>query len=260
MPSLLKNSDAQSRASHPSAQPTANNDVIVRVVTEQGRRRGRIGSFLSTLVIGALAVGMLLIAGVLTGVLPFANPFATATVDRSTPALLHEVSNLSTYSAAQGHFQQTIDVEHDVAVLPAFIAGERTTFLANGTVDATVNFSKLGPDAVKDAGSGAITVTLPEPKLATAVIDPKTSRVVGRDRGIVDRVTGMFNDTPTGEQRYYVMAQDKIGKAAKHSNLVARAERNTTTMLQGFLGKLGYSTVNVVFTPPTAASTAAHAA
>ncbi len=169
------------------------------------------------------------------------------------------MSNLSTYSAAQGHFQQTIDVEHDVSILPSFIAGERTTFLANGTVDATVNFSKLGPDAIK-ADDGTVTITLPEPKLATAVIDPKTSRVVGRDRGIVDRVAGVFNDTPTGEQKYYVMAQSKIGKAAKHSNLIARAERNTTTMMQGFLGKLGYSTVNVVFTPPTPASTAAHAA
>jgi hypothetical protein len=253
MSTLMKNSGAESHV----AQPSANGEVTVRVVTEQGRRRGRIGSFLLTLVIGALAVGTLLIAGVLTGLLSFANPFATSTVDRSTPALLHEVSNLSTYSAAQGHFQQTIDVEHDVAVLPSFIAGERTTFLANGTVDATVDFSKLGPDAIK-ANDGTVTITLPEPKLATAVIDPKTSRVVGRDRGLVDRVAGVFNDTPTGEQRYYVMAQSKLGKAAKHSNLVLRAERNTTTMLQGFLGKLGFSTVNVVFAPPTTAGTAAN--
>jgi hypothetical protein len=61
--------------------------VTVRVVAEQ-EAGGRIGSFLSTLVIGALAVGMLLIAGVLTGVLSFANPFGTTTVDRSTPTLL----------------------------------------------------------------------------------------------------------------------------------------------------------------------------
>ena len=86
------------------------------------------------------------------------------------------------------------------------------------------------------------------------MIDPKTSRVVGRERGLIDRVTGMFNDTPTGEQRYYVLAQDKIGKAANHSHLVDRAERNTTKMLQGFLGGLGYTNVNVVFAAPTGAA------
>ena len=130
-------------------------------------------------------------------------------------------------------------------ILPSFLAGERTTFLANGTVDATVDFSKLSKTAVETADDGSVTITLPKPKLAVPTIDPKTSRVVGRERGVVDRVAGIFNDTPTGEQRFYVMAQDKIGAAARHSHLVERAEKNTTTMLQGFLGTLGYTTVNV---------------
>jgi hypothetical protein len=239
MSSLLR--DSSSRAS--------DRDVTVRVVADGGRR-GRIGTFVTTLVVGALAVGVLAIAAVVTGVIPFSNPFATSTVDRSTPTLLRELSDLSKYSAARGHFQQTIDVEDDVAVLPSFLAGERTTFLASGTVDATVDFSKLSKTAVQPNDDGSVTITLPEPTLDRATIDPKTSRVVGRERGVLDRVTGIFNDTPTGEQRFYVMAQDKIGTAAEHSNLVVRAERNTTAMLQGFLGKLGYTTVNVVYQAP----------
>jgi hypothetical protein len=50
------------------------------------------------------------------------------------------------------------------------------------------------------------------------------------------------------------MAQDKIGDAARHSHLVERAEKNTTTMLQGFLGTLGYTTVNVVYQAPPPAT------
>jgi hypothetical protein len=178
-------------------------------------------------------------------------------VDRSSPALLKELDNLSSYSAAQGRFQQTIDVEDDVSIVPSFIAGERTTFLANGTVDATVNFSALSTGAVQPRGTGAVTVTLPEPRLDRAVIDPKTSRVVGRERGILNRVGGIFSDNPTSEQRFYVLAQDKLGKAAQQSRLVERAERNTTKMLQGFLGRLGYSDVKVVYTSPTAAAASA---
>ena len=74
--------------------------------------------------------------------------------------------------------------------------------------------------------------------------------MVGRDRGILNRVGGVFSDNPTGEQRFYVLAQDKLVKAAKHAHLVERAERNTTKMLQGFLGRLGYADIKVVYQAP----------
>ena len=251
MPTLLQDSNSDASAA---------NEVTVRVVADGRGRRSRLGSLVSTVLVGALAVGALVVAGVLTGVISITNPFSTSTVDRSTPALLHELTDLSKYSAARGHFQQTIDVEDDVAVLPAFLAGERTTFLATGTVDATVDFSNLSKDAVQTADDGSVTITLPEPKLDRAAIDPRTSRVVGRERGVVDRVAGIFNDTPTGEQRFYVLAQEKIGQAARRSKIVERAEKNTTTMLQGFLGKLGYTTVNVAFESPGAAKASNQAA
>ena len=251
MPDLLQNSDAPTRP--------ANQDVTVRVVTEAPqyrRRRWSFGSAMAILVAGVVGVAMLGVVGVLTGVLNIPNPFSTESVDRSSPALLRRVTNLSEFSAARGNFQQTVDVEDDVAVLPSLVAGERTTFLANGTVDATVDFSALQAGAL-DVNGDNVTVTLPEPKLSDAVIDPRTSRVIGRDRGIVNRIAGVFDDTPTGDQRYAVLAQAKIDKAATHSNLVARAERNTTKMLQGLLGGLGYTNVTVVYAPPHAAGTAA---
>lgn len=244
MPSLL----------HDSSPRASDRDVTVRVVADGGRRRGRFGSFVTTVIVGVLAVGVLVVAGVLTGVISVTNPFATRAVDRSTPALLHELTDLSEYAAARGHFQQTVDVEDDVAILPSFLAGERTTFLANGTVDATVDFSALSDAAVRTGTDGSVTVTLPRPELDRATIDPRTSRVVGRERGVVDRVAGIFNDTPTGEQRFYVLAQEKIGAAARGSNLVARAERNTTSMLQGLLGDLGYDDVQVVWKAPPPAT------
>jgi hypothetical protein len=251
MPTLLSD-----RTSSPSPG-NGSNDVTIRVVADGHRRRGILSTAVTTVVVGALAAGVLVIAGVLTGVISIANPFGTSTIDRSSPALMTQLTNLSKYDAARGHFQQTIDVEDDVAILPSFLAGERTTFLADGSVDATVDFSALSSAAVAPRGDGAVTVTLPEPRLETAVIDPQHSRVVGRQRGLLDRIGSVFSDNPTGEQRFYVLAQDKIGKAAVHSHLVQRAERNTTKMLEGLLGRLGYSDVKVVFQPPTAAAKAA---
>jgi len=114
-----------------------------------------------------------------------------------------------------------------------------------------VDFSSLDGDAIQKNADGSVTVTLPEPRLGRAEVDPHTSRVVARDRGLVNRVAGFFSDNPTSERRVTLLAEQKLGQAARESNLVARAERNTTKMLSGFLGKLGYENVRVVYaTPP----------
>jgi len=110
-------------------------EVTVRVVTESApatrrRRLPRPGNVLSTLVALALTIAILLAVGVVTGFLHLGNPFATTTIDRSPPAVLKQMSNLATYSAAQGRYQQTIDVEDDVSILPSFLAGEHTVFIA----------------------------------------------------------------------------------------------------------------------------------
>jgi hypothetical protein len=240
----------------PAPAERAPHDVTVRVVAESGARPRRgvsLTGIVQTMVVGALAVGLLLIGGVLTGILSIGNPFATTTIDRSPPALLQQLGNLTRYSAAQGHFESTIDVEDHTSLLPSFLAGERTVFIAQGTVDATVDFSKLSTDAVQVAGDHAVTITLPEPHLARPVIDPAKSHVATRSRGILTRIGGMFTDNPTGDQRFDVLAQHKLAAAAKESPLVSRAEQNTTKMLQGFLGKLGYTDVTVSYTTPTPA-------
>jgi hypothetical protein len=240
----------------PEANEARSNEITVRVVADANgarahrRRFPSLGSIASALVVGAIALAVILAAGVLTGLLHLSNPFGTSTIDRSQPALLKEVNDLSSYTAAQGRFATTIDVEDDVSILPSFIAGERTVFLAQGTVDAAIDFSALSNDAVQMAGDGHVTITLPEPTLGKPVIDSNASHVASRDRGLLNRVGGMFSDNPTGERKLYLLAQHKLASAAKESKLVARAERNTTTMLQRFLGRLGYSNVEVVFTSP----------
>ncbi len=235
------------------AAPTAH-EVTVRIVTQESapttrRRLPRPGNVVSTLVALALAVALLLVVGLVTGVLGIGNPFATTTIDRSPPAVLKELTNLSTYSAAEGRYEQTIDVEDDVSILPSFLAGEHTVFLAQGSVDARVDFSGLATDAVQLRGEKAVTVTLPEPTLGKAVIDMHASRVASHDRGLLNRVGAVFSDNPNGEQRLYQLAQKKLGAAAKHGDLVARAETNTTGMLQGLLGKVGFTDVHVNFVP-----------
>jgi hypothetical protein len=253
MPTLLDDPprpDVDRRVDTSAVHPP---EVTVRVVADGAavrRRRVSITGIVQTIVVGALAVGMLLVAGVLTGVLHLSNPFAATTIDRSPPALLKQLGNLDRYSAAQGRFESTIDVEDDTPVLPSFLAGERTVFLARGTVYATVDFSKLSTDAVQVNADRTVSVALPAPRLATPVIDPHASHVATRSRGLLTRIGGMFTDNPTGDQRFYELAQQKLAAAAKESGLVSRAERNTTRMLQGLLGRVGFTDVQIHYAPP----------
>jgi hypothetical protein len=182
-------------------------------------------------------------------VLPhWGNPFQQQVVDHSPAPLLLALQDLSKYHAATGTFQVVVDIEHDTPHVPSLISGERTTFLGTGSVDATVDFTNVGPDRVTvSPDRRAVTIALPAPRLAPAVVDPATSRVVGRERGLLNRVADVFRDIPASEQELYQLAQAKLNEAATASDLANRGEENTRRMLTTLAGALGFSDVTVTF-------------
>lgn len=185
--------------------------------------------------------------------LPSFNPFSRQSVDRSQPSLLQAIEDLSEYRAATGQFQVVIDVEDDTRFVPSFIRGERTQFLAGGSVDASVDFTALGAGAIEVSDEGqTVTVRLPHARLSEPRVDPERSYVISRQRGLIDRAGSMFSDSPTGERDLYLLAEDKLAAAAVDGGLVERAEANTVTMLKAMLASLGFTDVTVVFegTPP----------
>jgi hypothetical protein len=205
--------------------------------------------------VGVVAVGGLVALGVgqVLDVLPdLRNPFGTEEVDRTGPAVLQALQDVSRYEAATGDFQVVVDVEHDAAYLPDAIRGDRTIFLAQGTVDASIDFTGISADAIQVHEDRSVTVTLPEATLSEARIDPEESRVVARDRGILDRLGAVLSDNPVDDTPLYARAEDRLGQAAAEAGLADRAEANTRRMLDGLMGELGYDDVTVVFESPTA--------
>ncbi|HAS09391.1 MAG TPA: DUF4230 domain-containing protein, partial [Acidimicrobiaceae bacterium] len=57
---------------------------------------------------------------------------------------------------------------------------------------------------------GSVTVVLPPAQLADPVIDHEASGVLDRDRGIVDRVGGIFSDEPTSDKDLYQEAERRL--------------------------------------------------
>ena len=204
----------------------------------------------------ALLAALLVALGVVlaTGLPSLGDLFGSKTVDRSPPPVLQSIEDLSEYHAATARLQQVVDIERDDKVLPSFIHGSRTTFLATGSVDAVVDFDRLDRRNIVVSKDGeAATITLPPPRLAPPRIDLDASRVVDRDRGLVDRVGGIFKDSPTSERTVILAAQAKLrAAAAGDRNLMATAQENTRRMLTQLLQGIGVKRVTVRFQAPPA--------
>ena len=183
----------------------------------------------------------------------FPNPFATRQVDRSQPVLLKAIEDLAVYKAASGNFQVVVDLEEGTRGIPLVLKGQRTLFVAGGSVDAEVDFSNLKGEAIKVSPDGTrVDITLPRARLTPARVDPEQSRVFSRERGLLDRLGSVLSDNPTSERELYRLAGAKMQTAAAESDLKARAEQNTRAMLQSMLRSLGYREVNVTFRDPPA--------
>jgi hypothetical protein len=219
------------------------------------RPRVRLGGGLARLAATVLALAV--VAGLaLVGLRSLVDwpPFGDRDVDRSGPAVLTAMRDLSEYHAASGSYQIVIDVEQDARYLPPILKGKRLIFLATGSVDSYVDFRKLGDDSVKvSADRKSVEITLPRAQLSAPRLDPEQSRVLNRDLGVLDRLGGLFSDQPDPqEQQVYVLAQQKLADAAKQAGLQGRAEGNTKATLDKLMRSLGFTDVRVSFVDPAA--------
>ncbi|EGX56168.1 secreted protein [Streptomyces zinciresistens K42] len=188
-------------------------------------------------------------AGIRLSVLPgLKDLFGTETKDRSGPALLQSIQDMSRYDAASGNFQIVVDLEKDAKFLPDAIRGSRTLYVGAGTVDAFVDLGKVGKDDITvDKNRTSATLRLPKAALGRPALDPERSYAVSKQRGLLDRIGDLFSDNPNSEQAVQKLAVKRIGDAAKDSGLTARAESNTTGMLKGLLQSLGFKEVTVTY-------------
>lgn len=193
------------------------------------------------------AVVALLFAGSRLSLLPGLDDFfGEETHDRSGPALLKSVQDMSRYEAASGNFQVVVDLEKDAKFLPDAVRGTRTLYVGAGTVGAYVDLGKVREGQVTvNEDRTAATLRLPHARLGKPALDPDRSYAVSKERGLLDRLGDLFSDNPADERAVNRLAARHIGEAAEESELTARAEKNTTSMLQGLLHSLGFRDVTV---------------
>ncbi|MFB8085625.1 DUF4230 domain-containing protein [Streptomyces sp. NPDC055992] len=226
-------------ATEPSTKPGPADDGTRR---RRSRRLRRAAAFCAA----ALA---LLFIGTRLSLLPgLGDLLGEETHDRTGPAVLKSIQDMSRYEAAAGNFQVVVDLEKDTKYVPDAIRGTRTLYVGAGTVSAYVDLGRVtSGGVVVDEDRSTAELRLPHAVLGKPALDPDRSYAVSKQRGILDRLGDFFSDNPGSEQAVNQLAVRHIGDAAKESGLTQRAEKNTTAMLQGLLGSLGFEKVTVSY-------------
>jgi hypothetical protein len=212
-------------------------------------RGGKLASRLMGALVAVAAVLIIVVILSAVHLLPqLRNPFATTTTDRSGPALLKSITTLSRYEAASGTFQVVVDLTKHTSFIPSFLSGSETLFIGQGTDIAFVDFSRLkSPEIRVSADRSAVSVTLPRAQLEPAVLNVSQSYVFAEQQGLLNRIGNFFSGDPNSQQQVYILAQQKIQKAAVASPLLTQAQRNTQDMLASMLRSLGFQRVTVTF-------------
>ncbi|SDM21523.1 Protein of unknown function [Lentzea albidocapillata subsp. violacea] len=188
---------------------------------------------------GTLVAAVVILLGAAVYVFGQFRPFGDESIDRSQPAMLESVRDLSQYHAAAGEFQVVLDIENDVRWVPAALAGERTLFVAAGSVNAFVDLGTLKDDGLVVSADGkTVELRTPKAQLDKPNLHHDRSYVFSQERGLVNDLQALAG--PPDLQRFYVAAEAKLTEAAKQSELLTRAEENTRVMLTGMLQSLGF--------------------
>lgn len=228
-------------------EPTAREPREPEPREPEPRRRSRAAGCLFWLA-GFVALILVIGLGVkATGLLPhFHNPFAAKKTDRSGPTLLLSIQDLARFEAASGNFQEVIDVQKDRSYIPDILFNDRTLFICVGSVDAYVDFSRIGQGDITDSPDHkTVTVKLPAPQLEKPNIDHAKSYVFAVQEGMANKIGDLFGGNPNKQQELYLLGEQRIAQAARDSGLADRAATNTRQMLTQMLRSLGYTSITV---------------
>lgn len=210
-----------------------------------GRRRA--GTLLTGLVTGLavalIAAAVLVASGGLRVELASFSPFQEKTVDRTGPSVLKSLTDLSEFHAASAYYETVVDIEKDTSYIPGWFSGERVLYVGKGQVNGVVSFSERDRNVVLSEDGTTITITLPGPSLSEPILDLESSYVVEHSEGIASKFSG--SDL---EREAQLKAVEQMTAAADDDSALADLTKaNTITMLQGLLGSLGYTDVEVTF-------------
>jgi hypothetical protein len=220
-----------------------------------GRDAPRRSSLTSLLKLLVVLLALLVAVGAVSALagtgLFFTSLLKPKTIDRST-TVVQSVQTIHEYHAATAHLEVVVNSTTKYGFLPTALIGEQKLFVGVGTVDAMVDFGKLDAQHVTVSDDHkSVTIALPAPTLGQPVLDIAQSYVYDDQRGIGTRLGNLVGGQSTDKSLYTEAIAKMTGAAQSDADIIRLGEANTTAMLRGLLGAVGYTNVTVNYAEPT---------
>jgi hypothetical protein len=216
--------------------------------------------------LGAIAVLLIAalfarqVAAAFSGALGGVVPNIQAIVNTPTPvirtgaAVVQRIQQLNRLETTSYTIERVVDVSQgsSIPVIGDFLAGDKLLLIANGTVVAGVDLSKLKAEDVTISPDGnTVTVRLPPAEIFSRTLNNDKTRVYSRDRGF------FAPDNPELETQARLVAETEILRAACEDNILQKASDEGQRAVQQIFGLAEFQQVNVISTPPSACMPAA---
>lgn len=143
------------------------------------------------------------------------------------------VNRLSTLTTTRYNYANIVTTEIDMPQVLRALYGDRLVMIAVGHIQAGIDLSTLGPEAlVYDEAARTLTLQLPPPRLQECFLDESKTQ-------IVERATGLFAQPATSldlESRRYALRQFR--NMALEDGILAETNDNAVLVVRDFLGLL----------------------
>jgi hypothetical protein len=211
--------------------------------------------------LGAIAVLLIAalfarqVAAAFGGALGGMVPNIQAIVNTPTPvirtgaAVVQRIQQLNRLETTSYTIERVVDVSQGsplpIPLIGDALAGDKLLLIANGTVVAGVDLSKLEAGDVTISPDGkSITVRLPPAEIFSRTLNNDKTRVYSRDRGF------FAPDNPELESQARQVAETEILRAACEDNILQKASDEGQRAVQQLFGLAEFQQVNVIATPP----------
>ncbi|MBU4267484.1 MAG: DUF4230 domain-containing protein [Acidobacteria bacterium] len=124
----------------------------------------------------------------------------------------------------------------------AWYGDRKILFETAATVKAGIDLNELADQDIKLDGDAAVTISLPQPRILLFNMKPEHMREIFNESGIL-------RSDFSNQEKDGLLSQGEKDIRAKVAamDILQRAARNARTLIESWLTKTGFKTVNVVF-------------
>lgn len=124
----------------------------------------------------------------------------------------------------------------------AWYGDRKILFETAATVKAGIDLNELGEDDIRLEGEDAVTITLPQPKILLFNMKPEHMREIFNESGVL-------RSDFSNEEKDGLLSQGEKDIRAKvaRMDILDRASRNSRTLVESWLTRMGFVAVRVVF-------------